>query len=137
MKQNVLLFIVCTFINVLIANLALVIMATDLSLIYLILISSGIFLMYSVVFYRIHIHPGISGKWKLAGTAIGLSLSALLLACILTSISTRLATDGIIIAGLKGIIPLFVFAIVVASPFWVISALFNFVCLLFMKPKIR
>ncbi|WP_223609384.1 hypothetical protein [Chryseobacterium sp. OSA05B] len=137
MTQNVFLFILCTFINVLVANLALVIMAADLSPIYPVLISSGIFLMCSAVFYRMHVHPGISGKWKLAATAIGLSLSSLLLACILTSMATRMATDGIIIAGLKGIIPLFVFAVVFASPFWVISALFNFVCLMFMKPKIN
>ncbi|KFF26462.1 hypothetical protein [Chryseobacterium vrystaatense] len=137
MKQNVFLFILCTFINVLIANLALIIMATDLSLIYPVLISLGIFLICGAVFYRIHIHPGILGKWKLAGTATGVSLSVLLLACILTSVGTRMAMDGIIIAGLKGIIPLFVFAVIFASPFWVVSALFNFICLMFIKPKIN
>lgn len=137
MKKNVFLLILCTFINVLIANFALVIMAADLSLIYPVLISSGICLMCGAVFYRIHINPRTLGKWKLAGIAIGLSLSTLLLACILTSIATRMATDGIIIAGLKGIIPLFIFAVVFASPFWVISAVFNFVCLRFVKPKIN
>lgn len=137
MKQNVFLFILCTFINVLIANLALIIMATDLSLIYPVLISLGIFLICGAVFYRIHIHPGILGKWELAGTATGVSLLVLLLACILTSVGTRMAMDGIIIAGLKGIIPLFVFAVIFASPFWVVSAFFNFICLTFIKPKIN
>lgn len=136
MKQNVFLFSLCAFINVLIANLALVIMAADLSLIYPVLISVGIFFICGAVFYRVHVHPGRSGKWKLAATATGLSLSVLLLACILTSVGTRMAVDGIIIAGLKGIIPLFVFAVIFASPFWVISALFNFICLTFMKPKV-
>lgn len=35
---------------------------------------------------------------------------------------------------LKGVIPLFVFAIVFASPSWILLSIWNFVCLIYVKP---
>ena len=61
----------------------------------------------------------------------------MLAACIFTSIGTRLPMDNLITAGLKGIVPLFIFSIVFASPFWIPLAIVNFVCLIYMKKKTK
>lgn len=135
MKQNILLFTLCIFINLLIGNIILFIIFPDLVSIYNILISLFVFIIYGIVFYKLNLSPKKYKTWKLLGISIGLSLSALLVGCIFTSIGNRLPMDGIITAGLKGIIPFFVFAVVLASPFWLPLALFNFACLYFMKQE--
>ncbi|MGE8553155.1 MAG: hypothetical protein ACN6OB_04335 [Chryseobacterium jejuense] len=136
MKQNILLFTLCVFINLLIGNIVLIIIFPDLLFLYNIIISLFVFIVYGIVFYKIDLTPKKYGRWKLAGISAGLSLSALLIACIFTSMGNRLPTDSIITAGLKGVIPVFIFATVLASPFWIPLAFFNFVCLYFMKPGI-
>ncbi|MGU3376934.1 hypothetical protein [Chryseobacterium sp. M5A1_1a] len=133
MKQNYLLFALCIFVNLLIGNIVLLIIFTDMSFIYNTLISLFIILIYSIAFYKLDLAHKQYGRWKQIGIAIGLSLSALLTACIFSSIGNRLPMDGIITAGFKGIIPMFIFAVVLASPFWLFLALFNFLCLYLMK----
>ncbi|UHO36736.1 hypothetical protein H5J24_12950 [Chryseobacterium capnotolerans] len=135
MKQNILLFALCIFINLLIGNIILVIIFPDLPSFYNILISLFVFIIYGIVFYQLNLIPKKLTTWKLIGISAALSLSALLTACIFTSISNRLPTDTIITAGLKGVIPMFIFAIVLASPFWIPLAFFNFVCIYFMRKE--
>lgn len=135
MKLNMLLFTLCILINLLVGNIVLFFLFPELISIYNILISLFVFIIYGIVFYQLNLAPQKYKTWKLLGISVGLSLSALLVSCIFTSIGNRLPMDGIITAGLKGIIPLFVFAIVLASPFWLPLALFNFICLYFMKQE--
>lgn len=136
MKQNILLFTLCVFINLLIGNIILIIIFPNLPFLYNILISLFVFIIYGIVFYRLDVVPKHYKQWEIAGISAGLSLSSLLIACIFTSIANRLPTDSIMTAGLKGIIPLFIFALVLASPFWIPIAIFNFACLYFMKDNI-
>ncbi|REC60842.1 hypothetical protein DRF65_18735 [Chryseobacterium pennae] len=135
MKQNILLFTLCIFINLLVGNIILFVLFPDLMFIYNLLISLFIFIIYGFVFYNLTLAPKKYKTWKLAGISAGLSLSALLIACIFTSIGNRLPSDTIVTAGLKGVIPMFIFATVLASPFWVPFAFFNFGCLYFMKQE--
>jgi hypothetical protein len=115
MKQNILLFTLCVFINLLIGNIILIIIFPNLPFLYNILISLFVFIIYGIVFYRLDVVPKHYKQWEIAGISAGLSLSSLLIACIFTSIANRLPTDSIMTAGLKGIIPLFIFALVLAS----------------------
>lgn len=135
MKQNILLFTLCIFINLLIGNIVLVVIFPDLPSIYNILISLFVFIIYGIVFYKLNISPKKYERWKLAGISGGLSLYALLVACIFTSIANRLSIDSMLTAGLKGVIPIFIFATVLASPFWVPLACFNFACIFFMRQE--
>ncbi|WP_347219462.1 hypothetical protein [Chryseobacterium sp.] len=135
MKQNILLFTLCIFINLLIGNIILVILFPDLMSIYNILISLSVFIIYGVVFYKLNFLSKRLETWKLTGISAGLSLSALLIACIFTSMGNRLPSDTLITAGLKGILPMFIFAIVLASPFWIPLASFNFACIYFMRQE--
>lgn len=135
MKQNILLFTLCVFINLLIGNIVLIIIFPNLPFLYNVLISLFVFIIYGMVFYKLNLAPKQYDQWKLTSISAGLSLSSLLIACIFTSIGNRLPTDTIITAGLKGVIPMFIFATVLTSPFWVSLAFFNFVCLYFMKSE--
>lgn len=135
MKQNILLFTLCVFINLLIGNIVLIIIFPDLPFFYNLLISFFVFIVYGIVFYKLHLNAKSYDQWKLTAISAGLSLSALLIACIFTSIGNRLPTDTIMTAGLKGVIPMFIFATVLASPFWLSLAFFNFVCLYFIRNK--
>ena len=134
-SRSIILFCVCIFINLLIGNLALL-MFPELDFLYRIVISMFVFVAYGAVFFLLNNDKNqICSKWKLAGISIVLSLFGMLVACIFTSIGTRLPMDNVITAGLKGIIPLFIFSIVFASPFWIPLAIVNFVCLIYMKKK--
>ncbi|WP_144428888.1 hypothetical protein [Chryseobacterium sp. StRB126] len=135
MKQNILLFILCVFINLLIGNIVLIVIFPDLPFLYNILISLFVFIIYGIIFYKLSINPKRYEPWKLAGISAVLSLTALLIACIFTSMGNRLPTDTIITAGLKGVIPMFIFATVLASPFWIPLAFFNFACLYFIRQE--
>lgn len=125
--------ILCIILNLMIGNLALLIL-TDLAIIYRLIISFCIIILYGFSFYRLHQNIQEQTKWRLAGISILLSLLGMMIACIFTSIGMRLPMDNIITAGLKGIIPMFIFAIVFASPFWIVLAIVNFFCLNFIKP---
>jgi len=124
--------IFCIVLNLIIGNRALL-MFPDLAIIYRLTISFFIIILYGFSFYRLQQNIKQKSKWRLAGTSILLSLLGMMIACIFTSIGTRLPMDNIVTAGLKGIIPMFVFAIVFASPFWIIIAIVNFFCLNFIK----
>lgn len=126
--------ILCIVFNLMIGNLALLMFA-DLAIIYRLIISFCIIMLYGFSFYRLQQNIQKQTRWQLAGISILLSLLGMMIACIFTSIGMRLPTDNIITAGLKGIIPMFVFAIVFASPFWIILAIVNFVCLILLKSK--
>ena len=134
-SRSIILFCVCIFINLLIGNLALL-MFPELNFLYRIVISMFVFVAYGTVFFQLDKDENQShNKWKLAGISILLSLFGMLVACIFTSIGMRLPSDDVVTAGLKGIIPLFIFSIVFASPFWIPLATVNFVCLIYMKKK--
>lgn len=134
-SRSIILFCVCIFSNLLIGNLALL-MFPELDFLYRIIISLIIIVIYGTVFFQLDKDENQNhNKWKLAGISIVLSLFGMLVACIFTSIGTRLPMDNVITAGLKGIIPLFIFSIVFASPFWIPLAIVNFVCLIYMKKK--
>lgn len=124
--------IFCIVLNLIIGNLALL-MFPDLAIIYRLIISFCIIILYGFSFYRLQQNIQKQTKWQLVGISILLSLSGMMIACIFTSIGMRLPMDNIITAGLKGIIPMFIFAIVFASPFWIIIAIVNFFCLNFIK----
>jgi len=130
--RNISIAILCIVLNLIIGNLALL-MFPDLAIIYRFTISFFIIILYGFSFYRLQQNIKQKSKWRLAGTSILLSLLGMMIACIFTSIGTRLPMDNIVTAGLKGIIPMFVFAIVFASPFWIILAMVNFFCFNFIK----
>jgi len=108
-------------------------MSPDTPVIYNILISIAAIIIYSFVFYKMNEQNQKLSKRKLALIAVISCLAVMLFACIFTSIGNRLAFDNILTAALKGIIPLFVFAIVFAAPIWIPIAICNFICLSFMK----
>lgn len=130
--RNIFTFSICIFINLLIGNIALL-MFPDLAVVYRIIISSSVLLMYWVIFHKINSTNKKYTRWQLAGIAVLLSLLGMMIACVFTSIGTRLPMDNMITAGMKGLIPMFIFAIVFASPFWIPLAIVNFACLNFMK----
>lgn len=132
-RRNGLIFFICIFVNLLVGNLALM-MFPELDFLYRIIISLIITVIYGTAFFQLDsVENQNYYKWKLAGISILLSLFGMLVACIFTSIGTRLLMDNVITAGLKGIVPLFIFSIVFASPFWIPLAIVNFVCLIYMK----
>ena len=136
-SRSIILFCICIFINLLIGNLALLIFP-ELDFLYRIVISIVVFVAYGTIFFQLDKDENQNhNKWKLAGLSILLSLFGMLAACIFTSIGTRLPMDNLITAGLKGIVPLFIFSIVFASPFWIPLAIVNFVCLIYMKKKTK
>lgn len=131
------MFAICIIINLLVGNLALL-MFPDLDFMYRIIISLLIIILYLTTFYQLDkTQNQVYSKWKLAGISIILSLFGMLIACIFISIGTRLPMDDVITAGLKGIIPLFIFSILFGSPFWIPLALVNFICLIYMKREIN
>lgn len=133
-SRNLKLTIICVFINLLIGNLALL-MFPNLLIVYRIIISIIVSIIYFFSFYKLIQQNDKFPKWKYAIIAILLSLIAMLIACIFTSIGLRLSHDNIIIGALKGIIPVFVFALFFASPFWIPLAIINFICMVFLKNK--
>lgn len=135
-NRSIILFVVCVFINLLIGNLALL-MFPELDFLYHIIISLIIFVIYGTVFSQLDKDENQNySKWKLTGISVLLSLSGMLVACIFTSAGTRLPIDNVITAGFKGIVPLFVFSILFASPFWIPLAVVNYICLIYLKKKI-
>ena len=125
--------ILCIAVNLIIGNLVLLIFP-DLTIIHRILISVSIIFLYGFTFENLQPSIHQQTKWKLAGISILLSLVGMMIACIATSISMmRLPSDSIISTALKGIIPLYIFAIVLASPLWIVLAIVNFFCLNFIK----
>lgn len=124
--------ILCIAVNLIIGNLVLLIFP-DLTIIHRLLISVSIIFLYGFAFENLKPIIHQQTKWKLAGISILLSLVGMMIACIVTSVSMRLPSDSIISAGLKGIIPLYIFALVLASPLWIVLAWVNFFCLNFIK----
>lgn len=129
--KNIFLLTLCILINLLVGNIALL-MFPDLSIIYRIIISLSILTIYTIVFYKLNKTTKKYTKWQLVSISAILSLLGMLVACVFTSAGTRLPIDNIVTAGMKGIIPMFVFAIIFASPFWIPLAVVNFVCLNYM-----
>lgn len=132
--RNIFLFFTCIFINLLIGNIALFVFP-DLAIVYRILISTSVLFIYLITFYKLNSLNKKYTKWQLIGISTLLSLLGMLIACIFTSIGIRLPMDNMITAGMKGVIPMFIFAIVFASPFWIPLALVNFVCLSYIQKK--
>lgn len=126
--------LICITINLIIGNLALV-MFLDLTIIHRLIISVSIIFIYGFTFENLRQTIHQQTKWKLTAISILLSLIGMMIACIVTSISIRLPSDSIITAGLKGIIPLYIFALVLASPLWIVLAIVNFFCLNFIKKQ--
>lgn len=124
--RTTLYLLICIGINLLVGNLALLIFP-DVSIFDRLTISVIITIVYGLAFYKSENHT--MSKWQLATISILLSLFGMLIACIFTSVAMRLPTDHLITAALKGIIPMFIFALFFGSPFWMPLAVVNFVCL--------
>lgn len=137
MDKNVKLFIVCVLMNLLIGNIVLLAFLVDTPIIYRFLISMGVIAVYSLAFFATSQKKHKPSKSKIVLTAVITSFASMLVACIFTSIATRLPSDDMITAGLKGILPTFVFALVFASPVWILMALCNFLCLNSLKYKLN
>lgn len=137
MDKNVKLFIVCVLVNLLIGNIVLLAFLVDTPIIYRFLISMGVIAVYSLAFFTASQQKHKPSKSKIVLTAVITSFASMLVACIFTSIATRLPSDDMITAGLKGILPTFVFALVFASPVWILMTLCNFLCLNSLKYKLN
>ena len=133
-RRNTLLFLICIAVNLLVGNLALL-MFPDVSVMYRIALSAIITIVYGVVFFKLENNP--TTKWQLAGASILLSLFGMLIACVFTSVGMRLPTDNFVTAAVKGIIPMFIFALFFGSPFWIPLAIVNFICLNYMNRRNR
>ncbi len=134
--RNQLLLILCVLTSLFIGNIALL-MFPDLAIIYRILISIIVTIIYVFSFYRLIRQKEKFKKWQYAFVSIFLSLIAMLVACIFISIGMRLSIDNILIAGFKGIVPTFIFAIFFASPFWISLSIVNFICISNLTTLIR
>lgn len=121
-------FIICTSINLLVGNAALL-MFPDLTLLHRLLISLFVLMIYFLGFKYFLQLPKRKNKIRTAGFATLLSLFAMLVACIFLSIAMRLDIDSVFTAALKGIVPLFVFSLVFGAPFWIPMAAVNYFCL--------
>ena len=122
-------FSICLSINLLVGNAALL-MFPDLTLLHRLLISVLVFMIYYFGFRNLLQQPSIrTAKLRMVRFAILLSLSAMLVTCIISSIAMRLAMDCIFTAALKGIVPLFIFSLVFGAPFWIPLAAVNYFCL--------
>lgn len=133
MKNNIPVLSICIIINLLIGNIVLLFLMMDAPKIYHFIISAFVALIYGLVFYKISQQRKILSNLKLALVATGSALFAMMIACVFTAVANRLPMDNMITAGLKGILPMFVFAIVLASPVWVPLAVVNFFCLKNLK----
>lgn len=133
MKNNIPALFICIIINLLVGNIVLVFFLIDAPKIYHLIISVLVALMYTFAFSKITQQNKILTKLQLAIVAVITALFAMMIACIFTSVANRLPMDNMITAGLKGILPTFVFALVLASPVWVALAVVNFFCLKILK----
>lgn len=129
MDKNINYATVCIIINLIIGNITLVVITPDTSAFYHLLISVLITAFYSNLFYSVSQNTSKISGWILVLRAVMASLFCMLIACIFTAIANRLPHDDIFTAGLKGILPLFVFAIFFASPIWILLSICNFLCL--------
>lgn len=137
MKNNIPALSICIIINLLVGNIVLVFFLIDAPKIYHLIISALVALMYTFAFLIITQQNKILTKLQLAIVAVITALLAMLIACIFTSVANRLPMDNMITAGLKGILPTFVFALVLALPVWVALAVVNFFCLKILKKNIN
>ena len=128
MYKNVILFIVCLFINLLIGNIVLYAFLMDTPIVYRFLISFGVISIYSFSFFAVSRQKQKPKRRTTILISTITSLASMLVACIFISIAMRLPFDTVITAGLKGILPMFVFALVLASPIWITIAICNFLC---------
>jgi len=135
MKQRgILMFLICIAVNLLVGNIALL-MFPDVSVMYRIAISVIITIFYAFAFYKLE--SKLITKWQLAGISALLSLFEMLTACIFTSVAMRLPMDNVMTAASKGIIPMFIFALLFGSPFWIQLAIVNFICLHYINRQNR
>ena len=131
MRRNKLLFFICVFANLVIGNIVVKVLLSDTPFSYHLLISilvSGILALTFVKLKRAE-----RGKMRVFLLALTASLACMLVACIFTAIANRLPHDTMFTAGLKGILPMYVFAFVFASPIWVSLTLVNYFCLVNIK----
>ena len=126
MRRNIFLFLGCVAFNLIIGNIFLMMLLMDSSIIYWLLISFFIIVIYGVVFLYLNSKDLKPSKVKIVLISVMASLATMLMACILISIALRLSIDNILVAALKGIVPLFVIAVVIASPIWIFVAFCNF-----------
>lgn len=126
MRRNLLLFLGCVILNLLLGNVLMMAFLMDTPIIYRFLISFFIVLIYTFLFLYLRKRGLKPSKVKTVIISVLASLANMLMACIFISMATRLSMDNILIAALKGIVPVFVFALVIASPIWIFVALCNF-----------
>ncbi|KPH14727.1 hypothetical protein [Chryseobacterium sp. ERMR1:04] len=133
MNKNVTLFIVCVIFNLIIGNWVLLAFLADTSIIYRFLISLGTTAIYAFAFLTTNKQKYKPTKIKIVFTAVVTGFASMLVACIFTSIAIRLPSDNMITAGLKGIIPTFIFSLIFASLVWILIVVGNFLCFNNMK----
>lgn len=128
MEKNIMLFVGCLCFNLIVGNIVLFAFLIDAPVLYHVLISLVAVLVYLLVFFRMVREERKPPKIRLAGAAVISCLLIMLGACILVSVANRLPTDSIVMAGLKGVVPLFAFAMVFGVPVWIPLAACNFFC---------
>lgn len=129
MNKNTIYATLCIVINLIIGNITLLIIMPDTSAFYHFLMSVLITAFYINLFYSVSQNTTKISAWRLFFKGVMASLFCMLIACIFTAIANRLSHDDIFTAGLKGIVPLFVFAIYFASPIWILLSVCNFLFL--------
>lgn len=112
----------CITINLFVGNLLYFIMFPEANILENLVISFFVILIGVVGFKQI---PKMNSKMKTAILATLMSLACLLVACVVSSIAMKMEFDNIFTAAAKGVVPLFIFAIVFMSPVWIVLAINN------------
>lgn len=137
MYKNITLFIICVFINLLIGNIVLFVTLTNIPIFYHLLISISVIIIYTFTYKKLNCQNQKPPKTQMILISIITSLICMLAASVFTSIGLRMPFDNIITAGLKGVLPMFVFALFFASPVWIPVAICNYFCFNNMKYNLK
>ncbi len=133
--RNLFLMLLCIGINLAVGTGVMLFTGVGLSYTAYLLMWIMIAAVYVWKFYNVSKRLREPHWSRLALQAVQLSLSALIIACIVLSVQTRMEFDSVFTAALKGVIPLSVFAVVFMLPVWLALAAVNFICLKSLKQK--
>ncbi len=134
--RNIMLVICCVSLEILIGGVALLAMF-KVSVFYVLLTCLCVTLLYAICTYQFRKKDRKIKTMCVVGLSVALSLLSMMIACVFTAIDIRMPADNILIAGLKGIVPLFFFAIFFAAPFWMAFAVINFIGLYFVNKDLK
>ncbi len=133
-NKNATYIFYCILINLVIGNSTVFFLLPDTSILYHLIISTLVTLLYLRLFSNLKAATSKISNWKLFFRALIASLLCMIIACIFTSIANRLPHDNIVTAGIKGILPLSIFALFFSAPVWILISIFNF---LFFKKMVH